>query len=183
MEQRVASWLSSFEQGVDATGRQRVHIAKNANLLALLLSLPEDLRRDRLTPARADRATCSRSGALPRESCGRNTLLSSGASSAGVGAAALPLVAFAHMCAVACRGRVAAFDPLHGCDYRAFVQRVLCARLKGRTVRRRPTPPVLRVCVEPIRHPVLIIPGVCKTEPLTTVLDLVATPLGTAIGP
>jgi hypothetical protein len=54
MEQRIAGWLSSFEQGVDATGRQRAHIANNADLLARLLSLPGDLRRDRRTPARAD---------------------------------------------------------------------------------------------------------------------------------
>jgi hypothetical protein len=46
LEQRIAGWLSSFEQGVDATRRQRVQVANNGDLLALLLSLPEGLRRD-----------------------------------------------------------------------------------------------------------------------------------------
>jgi hypothetical protein len=44
LEQRVAAWLSSHEQGVDATGRQRVPVANCAELHAVVFALPERKR-------------------------------------------------------------------------------------------------------------------------------------------
>ena len=45
VEQRLAGWLSSIEQGIDLTGRERLHVANCADLFSLLLSLPEPTRR------------------------------------------------------------------------------------------------------------------------------------------
>jgi hypothetical protein len=46
VDQRMAGWLGANEQGLDLTGRQRIHAANCGELLALLLALPVDLRRD-----------------------------------------------------------------------------------------------------------------------------------------
>jgi hypothetical protein len=45
IEQKLTGWLSSIEQAIDITGRQRVHIANCADVFSLLLSLPEEMRR------------------------------------------------------------------------------------------------------------------------------------------
>lgn len=45
LEQRVAGWLSTLNQGIDLTGRQLVQPANCAAFLALALSLPPELRR------------------------------------------------------------------------------------------------------------------------------------------
>jgi hypothetical protein len=45
LEQRIAGWLSSYEQGVDATGRRRVHVANCAELQAAVFALPERKRQ------------------------------------------------------------------------------------------------------------------------------------------
>jgi hypothetical protein len=45
IEQNVAGWLSSLEQGVDISGRQRIALATCEDVFSLLLSLPEDVRR------------------------------------------------------------------------------------------------------------------------------------------
>lgn len=45
IEQNVAGWLSSLEQAVDITGRQRISIATCGDIFSRLLSLPEDVRR------------------------------------------------------------------------------------------------------------------------------------------
>jgi hypothetical protein len=45
IEQKLAGWRSSVEQGIDITGRQRVHIANCADVFSCLLALPVESRR------------------------------------------------------------------------------------------------------------------------------------------
>lgn len=44
-DQRIGSWLSSIEQGLDLTGRRRVHVANCHNLFTALLALPLNIRK------------------------------------------------------------------------------------------------------------------------------------------
>lgn len=46
LEQRIGGWLAAFEQGVDFTGRTRVHVANNRRLVTLMLGVDEERRRD-----------------------------------------------------------------------------------------------------------------------------------------
>jgi hypothetical protein len=46
IDQRMAGWLGANEQGLDVTGRHRIHPANCGELLALLLALPVARRRD-----------------------------------------------------------------------------------------------------------------------------------------
>jgi hypothetical protein len=45
IEQKLTGWLSSIEQAIDVTGRQRVHLANCADMFGRLLSIPEAVRR------------------------------------------------------------------------------------------------------------------------------------------
>lgn len=45
LEQRLAGWLSTLEQALDITLSERVHVANAATTYALMLRLPEDVRR------------------------------------------------------------------------------------------------------------------------------------------
>ncbi len=47
LEQRLAGWLSALEQSLDITLAERVHVANAAATYALLLGLPEDVRKVR----------------------------------------------------------------------------------------------------------------------------------------
>jgi len=45
IEQRVAGWLSSLEQGLDLTGYERIHIGNCGELIGTLLAFEPDVRR------------------------------------------------------------------------------------------------------------------------------------------
>jgi hypothetical protein len=51
LEQRIGSWLSSHQQGLDMTGRTLIQPANDAMLLALMLSFPEKPKRTRFINA------------------------------------------------------------------------------------------------------------------------------------
>jgi hypothetical protein len=44
IEQKLTGWLSSIEQAIDITGRQRLHIANCGEVFGRLLSIPEAIR-------------------------------------------------------------------------------------------------------------------------------------------
>jgi hypothetical protein len=44
LEQRIAGWLSSIEQGQDLIGRDRGHLVNSRHLLQTILALPPDVR-------------------------------------------------------------------------------------------------------------------------------------------
>jgi hypothetical protein len=44
IEQKLTGWLSAIEQGIDISGRQRIHLANCGEIFGLLLALPESVR-------------------------------------------------------------------------------------------------------------------------------------------
>jgi hypothetical protein len=65
IDQRMAGWLGANEQGLDVTGRQRIHPTNCGELLALLLALPVSRRRDGHYRAELVRRLCPPLGRIP----------------------------------------------------------------------------------------------------------------------